>query len=196
MPTPNDPIALFDEWFAEASRLEPGVPDAAGLATVGADGRPSNRVVLVKAVSAAGFDFFTNYGSRKGQQLAANPAAALTYHWKSLGRAIRIEGDVNRLDAAASDTYWYSRPRASRISARISAQSHPIPSRADLEVRTTAEATRIGEAEIDRPANWGGYRLVPIRIEFWTHREDRLHDRLEFTRADPAATWVSRLLQP
>lgn len=196
MTTPTDPLAVFDEWFAEATRLEPGVPDAAALATVSANGRPSNRVVLVKAVTIDGFDFFTNYDSRKGEQLAANPAAALTYHWKSLGRSIRIEGDTTRLDPAASDAYWYSRPRASRISARISSQSQPIPSREDLEARTAAEAERIGESEVDRPANWGGYRLVPVRIEFWTHREDRLHDRLEFARPDPATAWETRLLQP
>lgn len=196
MTTPTDPLTVFDQWFAEAARLEPGVPDAAALATVGAAGRPSNRVVLVKAATTEGFDFFTNYDSRKGEQLAANPAAALTYHWKSLGRSVRIEGDTTRLDPAASDTYWYSRPRASRISARISSQSQPTPSRDDLEARTTTEATRIGDAEIDRPSNWGGYRLVPIRIEFWTHRDDRLHDRLEFTRPSPDDAWESRLLQP
>lgn len=196
MTTPADPIARFHEWFAEAARLEPAVPDAAALATVDADGRPSNRVVLVKAVTTQGFDFFTNYDSRKGIELAANPAAALTYHWKSLGRSVRIEGDTTRLDPAASDTYWFSRPRGSRISARVSAQSQPIASREDLEARTTAEAARIGEAEVDRPTNWGGYRLVPLRIEFWTHRDDRLHDRLEFTRPSPDTPWQSRLLQP
>ena len=196
MPAVTDPIAIFEEWFAEAARLEPGVPDAAALATVDAGGRPSNRVVLVKAVSAEGFDFFTNYDSRKGEELAANPAAALTYHWKSLGRSIRIEGDAQRLPPADSDTYWYSRPRASRISARISAQSQPVESRANLEARTREEAERIGEGEIERPNHWGGYRLVPVRIEFWTHRDDRLHDRLEYSRARPGAAWTTRLLQP
>ena len=196
MSTPTDPIAHFHDWFAEATRLEPDLPDAAALATVDTAGRPSNRIVLVKVVTTEGFDFFTNYDSRKGIQLAANPAAALTYHWKSLGRSVRIEGDATRLDHAASDAYWFTRPRGSRISARVSAQSQPVASREDLEARTTAEAARIGDAEVDRPENWGGYRLVPTRIEFWTHREDRLHDRLEFTRASPGATWESRRLQP
>lgn len=196
MPEPNDPIALFGEWFAEAARLEPGVPDAAALATVSPEGRPSNRVVLVKSVSAEGFAFFTNYHSRKGEQLAANPAAALTYHWKSLGRSVRVEGDATRLEPTDSDSYWYSRPRASRISARTSDQSQPIASRADLEARTQTEATRIGEAEVERPDHWGGYRLVPVRIEFWNHRDDRLHERLEFSRGDASAAWESRLLQP
>ena len=196
MTADHDPIAQFEQWFAEAEAAEPDLPDAAALATISTEGRPSNRVVLVKAVSTEGFDFFTNYDSRKGDDLATNPAAALTYHWKSLGRSVRIEGDTHRLDPSASDAYWYSRPRASRISARISAQSQPVASREDLEARTTAEAQRIGEAEVERPANWGGYRLVPRRIEFWTHREDRLHDRLEFTRAAPDDAWQTRLLQP
>ena len=192
----TDPIALFEAWFAEAVRLEPGLPDAAALATVDAAGRPSNRVVLVKAVSTDGFDFFTNYDSRKGDELARNPAAALTYHWKSLGRSVRVEGDAHRLPSEASDAYWYSRPRGSRISARISTQSRPVESRDDLESRVRAEEEAIGEGEIERPANWGGYRLVPVRIEFWTHRDDRLHERLEFSRTDPGAAWTTQLLQP
>jgi len=192
----TDPIAQFEQWFREAATAEPDLPDAAALATVSGEGRPSNRVVLVKRVSVEGFDFFTDYDSRKGDDLAANPAAALTYHWKSLGRSVRIEGDTERLPAEASDAYWYSRPRGSRISARISAQSQPTASREDLEARAETEAERIGEAEVDRPSNWGGYRLVPVRIEFWTHREDRLHDRLEFTRSAPNEAWQSRLLQP
>jgi pyridoxamine 5'-phosphate oxidase len=191
-----DPIAVFEEWFAEAAAREPGLPDAASLATVSAEGRPSNRVVLVKAVSEAGFDFYTNYRSRKGEELASNPAAALTYHWKSLGRSVRVEGDVEPLSSEASDAYWYTRPRGSRISARVSEQSQPVGSRAELEGRSAAEAERIGEGEIERPAHWGGYRLVPLRIEFWTHRDDRLHDRLEFARSTPDAPWESRLLQP
>ena len=192
----TDPIARFEDWFAEAVRLEPGVPDAAALATVGASGRPSSRVVLVKAGQRRGFDFFTNYDSRKGDDLAANPAAALTYHWKSLGRSVRVEGDAQRLPPANSDAYWYSRPRASRISARISDQSRPVDSRDHLEARVREETDRIDEAEVERPANWGGYRLVPVRMEFWTHRDDRLHDRLEFTRLTPHDDWQSRLLQP
>ena len=192
----SDPIAQFKQWFSEASTTEPGLPDAAALATVNATGRPSNRVVLVKHVSIEGFDFFTNYQSRKGDDLATNPAAALTYHWKSLGRSVRIEGDAHRLSPEVSDTYWYSRPRSSRISARISAQSRPVDSRDDLETRTAAEADRIDEAEVERPEHWGGYRLVPTRIEFWTHRDDRLHERLEFTRDAPQGQWQTRLLQP
>jgi pyridoxamine 5'-phosphate oxidase len=192
----TDPITLFEQWFAEATRLEPGLPDAAALATVDGEARPSNRVVLVKRVTAEGFDFFTNYDSRKGQELAANPAAALTYHWKSLDRSVRIEGDTSRLPPQDSDAYWDSRPRGSRISARISEQSQPVESRADLEARTRDEAERIGEGEIERPDHWGGYRLVPVRVEFWTHRDDRLHERLEYRRASPSDAWQTRMLQP
>lgn len=192
----TDPFVQFDEWFAEATDAEPGLPDAAALATVSAEGRPSSRVVLVKRVSSEGFEFFTNYESRKGGDLAANPAAALTYHWKSVGRSVRVEGDAHRLPPEASDAYWYSRPRGSRISARISSQSRAVDSRTDLETRSAAEAARIGEAEVDRPSHWGGYRLVPVRIEFWTHRDDRLHDRLEFARKAADGEWQTRLLQP
>ena len=193
--TNRNPVELFEEWFATATGSEDAA-NAAALATVGDDGRPSNRVVLVQAAGIAGFEFHTNYQSRKGVQLAANPAAALTYHWKSLGRAVRIEGDVHQLTADESDAYWYTRAPASRISARISAQSQPVESRADLEVRTHAEAERIGESEVGRPAHWGGYRLVPVRIEFWTHRDDRLHERVAFTRPTPNEEWQSTLLQP
>ncbi len=191
----GDPFTLFEEWFSEASAAEDAA-NAAALATVSADGRPSNRVVLVQAAGTGGFEFHTNYRSRKGLELAANPAAALTYHWKSLGRAVRIEGDVHRLSAEESDAYWYTRARASRISARISAQSEPVATRADLEAATTLEAQRIGDAEVERPPHWGGYRLVPTRVEFWQHRDDRLHERIAFTRATPDDEWQSTLLQP
>jgi pyridoxamine 5'-phosphate oxidase len=195
VPDPSDPFVLFEQWFAEASAAEPAA-DAASLATVDAAGQPSNRVVLVKRVSADGFEFHTNYRSRKGRELAANPRAALAYHWKSLGRSVRVEGVAEPLGGEESDAYWYSRPRASRISARISEQSEPVGSRTELEERSAGEAARIGEGEVERPAHWGGYRLVPLRIEFWTHRDDRLHDRLEFTRPSPGAPWSARRLQP
>jgi len=195
MADPSDPFVLFEEWFAEARAAEPAA-DAASLATVDAAGQPSNRVVLVKRVSAAGFEFHTNYRSRKGRELAANPRAALAYHWKSLGRSVRVEGVAEPLGGVESDAYWYTRPRASRISARISEQSAPVGGRAELEARAAAEVARLGEAEVERPAHWGGYRLVPLRIEFWTHRDDRLHDRLEYTRATSEAAWSARRLQP
>ena len=192
----EEPLTLFGMWFEEAVAGEPTLPDAASLATATAEGRPSNRVVLVKRVSEAGFEFHTNYHSYKGKELAANPRAALTYHWKSLGRSVRVEGRVEQLTAEESDAYWYTRPRESRISARSSDQSRIIGSREELEARSAAEAERIGDGEVERPEHWGGYRLVPLRIEFWTHREDRFHERLEFTRKTEDAEWKHRLLQP
>jgi pyridoxamine 5'-phosphate oxidase len=192
----EQPLTLFGLWFEEAVESEPTLPDAASLATATAEGRPSNRVVLVKRVSAAGFEFHTNYRSRKGEELAANPWAALTYHWKSLGRAVRMEGRVERLSSEESDTYWYSRPRESRISARASEQSQPAGSREELGTASAAEAERVGAGEVERPEHWGGYRLVPVRIEFWTHREDRFHERVEFRRESVEAKWERGLLQP
>lgn len=197
IPQPEgDPIALFRAWFAEAQASETALPDAASLATAAPDGMPANRMVLANLVGAGGFDFYTNYRSRKGRELAANPRAALTYHWKSLGRSVRIEGAVSKLDAAASDAYWSRRPVGSRLSARVSQQSEPIDSRDELERRQREKCTRLGEAAIPRPEHWGGYRLTPSRIEFWTHRDDRLHERIEFQRDAPDRLWTRRLLQP
>ena len=192
----EEPLTLFGMWFEEAVASEPTLPDAASLATATAEGRPSNRVVLVKRVSEAGFEFHTNYRSYKGKEMAANPLAALAYHWKSLGRSVRVEGRVEQLTAEESETYWYTRPRESRINARSSDQSRIIGSREELEARSAAEAERIGDGEVERPEHWGGYRVVPHRIEFWTHREDRFHERLEFIRKAADAEWKHRLLQP
>ena len=192
----EEPLTLFGMWFEEAVEGEPGLPDAASLATADTAGRPSNRVVLVKRVSDLGFEFHTNYRSQKGEELAVDPWAALTYHWKSLGRQVRVEGRVERLSSEESDAYWYTRPRESRISARSSEQSQVVGSREELEAASAAEAERIGEEEVDRPEHWGGYRLVPVRIEFWTHREDRFHERIEFARESGDGEWVRGLLQP
>ena len=192
----TDPLALFAEWYAEAEAREPALPEAAGLATVGADGRPSSRMVLAKRFSEQGFDFFTSSTSRKGHELAANPYGALTWHWKSLQRQVRVEGRVDALPDEESDAYWATRPRGSQISARASAQSEPIASRADLEVRVAEIDARFKGQPVPRPAFWRGYRLVPNRIEFWQHRDDRLHDRLEFRREGPRRQWVATLLQP
>ena len=192
----EEPLTLFGMWFEEAVASEPTLPDAASLATATAEGRPSNRVVLVKRVSEAGFEFHTNYHSYKGKEMSANPLAALTYHWKSLGRSVRVEGRVEQLSAEESDAYWYTRPRESRISARSSDQSRIIGSREELEAASAAEAARIGDGEVERPEHWGGYRVVPHRIEFWTHREDRFHERIEFARESGDGEWVRGLLQP
>lgn len=176
----GDPLALFERWFQEA--LAAAVPFADGmvLATAGADGRPSSRVVLLKRVGADGFVFHTNYDSRKGEELAANPAAALLFWWPELHRQVRIEGRAVRLDAAASDDYFAGRPRASNLSAMASAQSRVVESRAALE-RAVAELERAWQGrELERPASWGGFRLVPDEFEFWQGRPDRLHDRLRY----------------
>ena len=136
---PSDPLEIFRGWFTEAAGAEPGVPDAATLATVGPGGQPSARIVLVRRVTGAGFEFHTDYHSQKGRELADNPRAALTYHWRSLGRQVRVEGTVGRLSAEESDRYWYGRPRGSRLSARSSEQSEPMGSRAELLERWARE---------------------------------------------------------
>ena len=193
---PSDPLEIFRGWFTEAAGAEPGVPDAATLATVGPGGQPSARIVLVRRVTGAGFEFHTDYHSQKGRELADNPRAALTYHWRSLGRQVRVEGTVGRLSAEESDRYWYGRPRGSRLSARSSEQSEPMGSRAELLERWAREDRLWGPGEVERPAHWGGYRLIPARIEFWTHQDDRAHERLNFTREHPGAPWTCQLLQP
>lgn len=192
----DDPLTLFLEWFAEAERSEPDLPEAAHLATATAAGRPSGRVVLVRPGEDEGFEFHTNRRSRKGRELAENPFAALLWHWKSLGRQVRVEGTVAPLSDEASDAYWDARAKGSQISALLSDQSEPIGSREELEQRHRELQSRFGYFPIPRPSHWGGYRLTPDRYEFWTHRDDRLHDRLVFTREGEGGPWQSMLLQP
>jgi pyridoxamine 5'-phosphate oxidase len=177
-----DPFILFKEWFAEAGRSEPADANAMTLATCTADGAPSARIVLLKDWDARGFVFYTNKESRKGDELAANPRAALLFHWKSLHRQVRIEGHVEDVTPAEADAYHASRARVSRLGAWASIQSRPLGDRAELERRVAEyEALYPGEA-IPRPPYWSGYRLVPARIEFWQDMPFRLHDRNVFTR--------------
>jgi pyridoxamine 5'-phosphate oxidase len=177
-----DPFILFEEWFAEAGRSEPADANAMTLATCTADGAPSARIVLLKDWDARGFVFYTNKESRKGDELAANPRAALLFHWKSLHRQVRIEGHVEDVTPAEADAYHASRARVSRLGAWASIQSRPLGDRAELERRVAEyEALYPGEA-IPRPPYWSGYRLVPARIEFWQDMPFRLHDRNVFTR--------------
>lgn len=189
-----DPIVQFGNWFADARADNPGEANAMTLATVGADGRPAARVVLLKDFGEHGFTFFTNYESRKGVELAGNQQAALLFWWSKLERQVRIEGTTHRLDAAASDAYFASRPEGSRIGACASPQSRVIANRDILQKRVAEIGASITNGEIARPAHWGGYCLVADRIEFWQGRTSRLHDRLRY-RLDNGV-WIIERLAP
>jgi pyridoxamine 5'-phosphate oxidase len=164
------------------------------LATASADGAPSARMVLLKAADEDGFVFYSGYDSRKGSELAANPRAALVFYWQSLGRQVRVEGPVERASAEESDAYFASRPRASRLAAWASEQSRPLASRADLDRRYAELEAEYEGREVPRPERWGGYRLRPEAIEFWQHRDNRLHERIRYTRAREG--WTAELLSP
>ena len=189
-----DPIRQFSLWFRQAMDAGLPEPNAMGVATVGADGRPSSRILLIKDVGAEGFSWFTNYASRKGRELAIHPYAALLFHWVELERQVRIEGRVEKLPDDQSDAYFQSRPLGSRLGALASAQSEPIASREALEQQFSEAEAAYGEQPV-RPAHWGGYRLMPDRIEFWQGRPSRLHDRILYTRLDDDA-WRRERLQP
>ncbi len=187
------PWGLFEQWFSEAKRSEPDVPDAMTIASVGADGWPRARTVLLKGFDERGFVFFTNRESAKGVALDANPVAAGVFHWKSLERQVLFDGVVTRTSDAESDAYFATRPHGSRIGAWASDQSRPLLERATL-VDRVAELTRRWPDEVPRPPHWGGYRIAPRRVEFWQGRPDRLHERHEFV-AD-ASGWSRRMLFP
>lgn len=187
-------LALFDAWYAEARAAEPNDPDAMALATVDAGGQPSVRMVLLKGHDERGFVFYTNRESRKADALAAHPNAALLFHWKSLRRQIRIEGRVERVDDDESDAYFASRGRDSQLGAWASIQSRPMESRSTFEARFDEMSARFEGGDVPRPSHWGGYRVVPARIEFWQDRAHRLHERRLFTRVDDA--WTETLLYP
>jgi pyridoxamine 5'-phosphate oxidase len=188
-----DPLALFTRWMEQAIGARLPEPNAMTLATVGADGRPSTRVVLIKGFDARGIVWYTNYESRKGQELAARPHAALQFHWVELERVVRIEGRVEKTSEAESDAYFATRPLDSRLGAWASPQSRPIASRAWLVAEAAKAAVRHGLAPA-RPPHWGGYRLEPDRWEFWQGRKSRLHDRLLYSRA--GAAWTRQRLAP
>jgi len=190
----DDPLALFDAWFAEARAAEPNDPEAMALATADAGGRPSVRIVLLKGHGPQGFDFYTNLDSRKGAELAANRQASLLFHWKSLRRQVRIEGAVELLPDAEADAYFASRARDSQIGAWASDQSRPLDRRETFEQRFAAMQQRFAGQDVPRPPRWGGFRLKPAAIEFWTDRPHRLHERRLFTRT--AGGWDEGLLYP
>lgn len=190
----SDPLKQFARWFQQALETEVPEPNAMGLATVDSHGRPSLRIVLLKDFDARGFTFYTNYESRKGEQLLLNPHAALSFHWHDLERQIRIEGTVERVAAEESDAYFGIRPLKSRIGAIASAQSRPIDSREQLEQQFNQAETQFGQ-QPPRPAHWGGYRLAPNWIEFWQGRRSRLHDRIAYQR-NKDGSWLRQRLQP
>lgn len=191
-----DPFVEFAAWYAEARAVHGDDADAMVVATADGSGAPSARVVLLRGFDDRGFCFFTSYESRKGRELAANARAALVWHWPGLRRQVRATGVVERTSVTESDEYWRGRPEASRLSARASRQSRPVASRAALEDAVAAEAPRTAGTDVARPDSWGGYRVVPDTIELWLHRDDRLHDRVQYRRATPTAPWEIERLQP
>lgn len=191
-----DPLELFGTWYTEAEKAEPNDPSAMTLATVGPDGTPAARMVLLKDFDAHGFVFYTNYESRKGSHLLAHPKAALLFHWKSLRRQIRLEGAVSQTTEEEANAYFSTRARGSQIGAWASEQSRPLDSRFALEKRVAEYAAKHVIGTVPRPPHWSGFRLQPLLIEFWQDGAFRLHDRLEYRRASPAQPWTTRTLYP
>ncbi len=195
VPRPS-PFLHFAEWMRAAEVSDPQ-PEAAALATADADGVPSNRLVLVRRWSERGFEVFTNLQSRKAREIAVNPRAALAWHWKPLGRQVRVEGFAETMTNEESDAYWHGRPRGSQVSALASEQSQPIEGReALLERRDAIELQLRDVASLPRPAGWGGIRIVPLRVEFWQHEDDRYHQRLVYRRTAVGTPWSTEFLQP
>jgi len=192
----DEPLRLFATWFEEAGKAEPSDPDAMALATVDADGLPNVRMVLLKGFDERGFVFYSNEESRKGRELAANRKAGLAFHWKSLRRQVRLRGTVAIVSAAEADAYFASRPRSSQIGAWASRQSSPLESRHAFERAITLNAAKFALGPVPRPPFWIGYRVTPTVMEFWHDRPFRLHDRIEFSRADATVPWAKTRLYP
>lgn len=194
MDSATDPFARFADWFAEASASEPSDPNAFALATASLDGRPAVRVVLCKFWDSRGFVFYTNLDSRKGAELAANPMVHMDFHWKSQRRQVRVDGRAELVPDAEADAYFATRPRDSQLGAWASEQSRPLADRETFEARLAEMAARFAGGDVPRPPRWSGWRIVPRQIEFWQDRDNRLHERLVFTRA--AGGWTTGLLYP
>jgi pyridoxamine 5'-phosphate oxidase len=191
----EEPLGLFHVWFDEAVKSEPRDPNAMSVATVGEDGLPDVRTVLLKGVDDGGFVFYTNTQSQKGRELAASPKAALLFYWKSLNRQVRIRGAAERVTPAEADAYFATRPKGAQIGAWASQQSRPLESRRVFENAVAAMAEKY-PATVPRPPHWSGYRIVPISMEFWHDRPFRLHDRVEFRREGESAPWIKTRLYP
>lgn len=191
---PTEPFTLFGEWFAEAQASELCDANAMSLATATPDAKPSVRIVLLKGWDERGFVFYTNYESRKGQEMLANPQVSLNFHWKSLRRQVRIEGRAAQVESSEADAYFASRPRDAQLGAWASEQSRPLRDRDTFQRRLAAFAARFDGRPVTRPPHWSGFRVVPQVIEFWLDREFRLHDRLVFQREGDR--WTTLLLYP
>lgn len=191
-----EPLALFDAWMEEAQKSEPADPTAMTLATVGDDGLPNARMVLLKGVDSRGFVFYTNTESQKGRELAAHPKAALVFHWKSLTRQVRVRGPVERVTDAEADAYYATRARMSQIGAWASKQSSPLESRHAFEKAVAFYTAKHAIGTVPRPPYWSGFRVVPTVMEFWHDRPFRLHDRVEYRRDAPGGPWVKTRLYP
>ncbi len=194
--TISDPLAQFTDWLALAVKKEQNDANAMALATVDASGLPDVRMVLLKDITEAGLTFYTNTDSAKGMELAANPKAAVVFHWKSIRRQVRFRGTVEPVTAEEADAYFATRARGARIGAHASAQSRPLESRFALEKAVAAKTAKFGLGDIPRPEHWSGYRIIPLQIEFWVNRPFRLHDRLQYQRASETSAWTKRALYP
>ncbi len=192
----EEPFALFAAWFADAVKSEPNDPNAMALATVDPDGLPDVRMVLLKGYDAAGFVFYSHIDSAKGRELAANPKAALLFHWKSLRRQIRVRGAVTPVSAAEADEYFATRPKQSQIGAWASKQSQPLESRMAFEKAIALNAAKYAVGDVPRPPGWSGWRITPVVFEFWHDRPFRLHDRIAFERETAADHWRKTRLYP
>ena len=192
----EEPFALFAAWFSEATRSEPNDPNGMALATVDKDGLPDLRMVLMKGFDADGFVFYSHIASAKGRELAANPKAALLFHWKSLRRQVRVRGNVSPVTDAEADAYFATRPKQAQIGAWASKQSQPLESRFAFEQAIALVAAKYMIGEVPRPPGWSGWRITPQHFEFWHDRPFRLHDRVEFSRGAPGAAWSKTRLYP